>query len=84
MVASLLQVAFFGSPILWPATTVGQNSLIVQMNPIYHLLEIVRAPLLGESPTWLSWCVSLSSIVVGTLAAMLLFHRTCHRIVYWI
>jgi len=84
IVASFLQLAFFGTPILWPASTIGEHALVVQMNPLYHLIEIVRAPLLGEAPSWLSWSVSLGSIVVGAFTAMALFRRASRRIVYWL
>jgi lipopolysaccharide transport system permease protein len=84
IVASFLQLAFFGTPILWPASTIGEHALVVQMNPLYHLIEIVRAPLLGGAPSWLSWSVSLGSIVVGAFTAMALFRRASRRIVYWL
>jgi ABC-type polysaccharide/polyol phosphate export permease len=84
IVSSLLQLAFFGSPLLWPAATLGHHSIVVEANPVYHLVEIMRAPLLGVAPTWLSWCVSLGSIFPGSLAAITLFRRASRRIVYWL
>lgn len=84
IVSSLLQLFFFGSPILWPASTVGDHSIVVEANPVYHLVEIVRAPLLGAAPTGLSWCVSLGLVLPGSLAAIALFRRASRRIVYWL
>jgi ABC-type polysaccharide/polyol phosphate export permease len=84
IVGNLLQFAFFGTPILWPASTLGDHPIVAEANPLYHLIEIVRAPLLGEAPSWISWCVSLGSIIVGSLAAMALFRRASRRIAYWL
>jgi ABC-type polysaccharide/polyol phosphate export permease len=84
IVASLLQLAFFGTPILWPASTIGEHSLLVQLNPLFHLVEIVRAPLLGEAPQRISWLVSLGCIALGIFAATGLFRRAARRIVYWL
>ena len=47
IITSLLQVVYFVSPILWmPELLTGKKILILEFNPIYHLLEITRAPLI--------------------------------------
>ena len=84
IVASFLQLAFFGTPIIWPASTIGEQAMVVQLNPLYHLIEVVRGPLLGAVPSWHSWCVSFGLVIVGFFAAMILFRRASRRIVYWI
>ncbi len=50
IVANLLQVVFFSTPIIWQAKALGDAPLIAEINPIYHLVEVVRAPLLGRQP----------------------------------
>jgi ABC-type polysaccharide/polyol phosphate export permease len=84
IVANLLQVTFFSTPIIWQASTLGDSPLIAEINPIYHLIELVRAPLLGKQPEPLSWIVSVAVITVGSIFAMTLFRRVSLRIVYWI
>jgi ABC-type polysaccharide/polyol phosphate export permease len=84
IVANLLQVAFFSTPIIWQAKALGDAPLIAEVNPIYHLIEVVRAPLLGRPPEMLSWIVAVGVIVLGFIAAMTLFRRVSLRIVYWI
>jgi lipopolysaccharide transport system permease protein len=84
IVANLLQVAFFSTPIIWQARSLGDSPLIAEVNPLYHLIELVRAPLLGQPPEPLSWIVTVVVIAVGSVAAMALFRRVSHRIVYWI
>jgi ABC-type polysaccharide/polyol phosphate export permease len=84
IVVNLLQVVFFSTPILWQATGMAHKRILADLNPAYHLLELVRAPLLGEAPEILSWAVCAAILVGGTLAAALLFRRVSHRIVYWL
>jgi lipopolysaccharide transport system permease protein len=84
IIANLLQLAFFGTPILWPASTLSQSALIAELNPLYHLIEIVRTPLLGTAPAGASWFVTVGLVVVGSLLTAVLFRRASRRIVYWL
>lgn len=86
IVASVLQVGFYFTPIIWmPALLPGRlGSAIVDWNPLYHLLELVRAPLLGVMPAVSSWLVVGVTTVVGWGLTLLLFERVKHRIAYWL
>lgn len=84
IVASLIQVVFFITPILWrPATLVDYN-FIVDWNPFYHFLELVRAPLLGQVPDLLSWLVALGISIAGSMIAFLFLVRFRSRVAYWL
>src|SRR5262249_48052213 len=84
IVANVLQVVFFATPILWKANTLGDHPSMAEFNPVYHMIEVIRAPLLGGQPELLSWLVAAAVIVVGSTAATALFRRVSHRIVYWL
>jgi len=79
-----LQITVFATPIMWPASSLGGNMIIADVNPAYHLIELVRAPLTGGTPATLSWIVGIGLALVGPAAAMLLFWRRSRRIVYWL
>lgn len=83
IVASIVQVTFFMTPIIWSAAQIPQRTAFVALNPFYHFIEIARAPLLGGSGTWTNWltCVAIT-IVFGTIA-VLFFSRYRSRIPYW-
>ena len=53
IVANLLQIAFYVTPIIWMPSALSKRSdlLILEPNPVYHLMEIVRAPILGNLPS---------------------------------
>jgi ABC-type polysaccharide/polyol phosphate export permease len=84
IVGNLVQITFFATPILWRAESLGDKWLIADVNPMHHLIELVRAPLLGKAPEIWSWLVAIALLVVGLAAAVLLFRRVSRRIVYWL
>jgi ABC-type polysaccharide/polyol phosphate export permease len=60
-----MQVLFYVTPVLWPAEMLRTRRLswLVDINPFYHLLEIVRQPLLASRPA------SLDNYTIGLLVA---------------
>ena len=84
IVGMFVQIAMFATPIMWPVSSVGDNTLIVDINPVYHLIELVRAPLLGHSPGQLSWVVSVCMALGGSLLALSVFQASRRQIVYWL
>lgn len=51
LMGSILMFAFLFTPILWRASQAPSGSIqgfIARLNPLFHLVEVVRAPLLGE------------------------------------
>ena len=84
IVSTVVNILMFATPILWPVSTLGDLTIVADVNPVYHFIELVRAPLLGQPPHLLSWIVAIGTIVVGFIVAVLLFRRVEHRIVYWL
>ena len=86
IVSSILQVVFYLTPIMWmPSLLVGRRAVvIVDYNPMHHLLELVRAPLLGEYPTLMNWLVPIAISIVGCLGTLMLYNRTKKRIAFWL
>jgi ABC-type polysaccharide/polyol phosphate export permease len=84
LVGSLLQVLFFLTPVIWSTDLLGTRTWLVDANPAYHMIEIVRAPLLGRGAEPLSWLFVVVFSLAGTAAALLLLSRFRARIAYWI
>ena len=84
IVTSLVQIGFFLSPIIWKPEQVPARAVFVDSNPFFHLLNIVRQPLLGEIPSLRSWAFSLILVLAGLLLAALFFTRFRSRIAYWV
>ena len=85
LVTNLLQIALFLTPIFWsPDQLTGRAELLAQFNPLYHLIAIVREPLLGVAPAPLHWLVVGGITIVGWTLAVQTLTRFRHRIVYWL
>jgi len=85
IVANLLQVSFFVTPIMWDAQLLADRgrTLILELNPFYYLIEIVRSPMLGQSIDikfyWVSICISLTALLFGVITYL----RYKHRVMFY-
>jgi lipopolysaccharide transport system permease protein len=84
IVASLVQLAFFITPVMYQTKALGQRGWIAQFNPFFHFLQIVRAPLLGESLPLDSWIYALALSLLCGLVMLAMFSRYRARIAYWV
>lgn len=86
IIASLLQIAFYLTPIMWLPALLPQraSTYLLDLNPFYHLIQIVRAPLLGQEVSTLSWCISGGMAVLGWGVAILFYGYYKRRIAYWL
>ena len=80
IVASVMQIAFFVTPIIWKPVLVGANARFLPLNPFYSMLEIVRAPLLGSEASTLIWAAAIGYSVLLCGLAWLLFLRVRGRL----
>lgn len=80
---SIVQILFLVTPVLWSAEQL-RNKLIAEINPFYHLVEVVRLPLLGRVPAVETWAVALGITAAGWLVTLAFFIRFRERISYWI
>lgn len=85
VVKSLLQVIFFITPVMWTPDVLGPNKqFIVNFNPIYAVLELFRAPMMGKVPS-LNCLVGATLVtVVGLVVSASFFTKYRSRIIYWV
>lgn len=84
IIGSIVQVMFFITPVIWRPSMLPGRALLLDLNPFYHLLAVVRDPLLGQPPTAANWIAVLMITVAGWALALLLFAGYRWRIAYWI
>jgi len=83
-IGPVMQIMLFGTPVLWKPDLLGPElQRIAELNPLYHLLQIVRLPLLGEAPLETSWFFAAGLAAVGGLITLFIFGAVRDRIVYW-
>jgi ABC-2 type transport system permease protein/lipopolysaccharide transport system permease protein len=83
IVGSVVQVMFFITPIIWKPEMLPGRALILDLNPFYHFVEIVRGPLLGQPPSLENWVFALLVTLAGWLVAMFFYAAYRWRIPYW-
>lgn len=86
IVGSALQVIYYLTPIMWMPGHLSRRAgaYLVEFNPVYHVLAIVRTPLLGDLPDAEDWWVSLALAIAGWLVAIAFYGRYKRRIAYWL
>jgi lipopolysaccharide transport system permease protein len=86
IVASVLTIAFFVTPVMWfPELLPPQTAhFLLGYNPLYHLLQIVRLPLLGDFATFANWGLSAAFLVVGTALTSWAYSRFSKKIPFWL
>ena len=86
IVNSLIQVFFYITPVIWMPNALSSRSasLLVDPNPVYHLIQLVRAPILGSAPSGLDWGYSVAMALVGLMISSVFFGLYKRRIAYWL
>jgi lipopolysaccharide transport system permease protein len=85
LMAALFPVLWLMSPITIPpdAFRAARAGWLVDLNPVYYIVELVRAPLLrGEWPALHPVLVSTSVVAAVTLAAFAALAASGRRLVY--
>jgi len=79
------QLMFYITPIIWRVGDIStKRAYVAYLNPLYGLLEIIRAPLLGYPANAHAWSLALGSMVSGIIAWMLIFIPFRKRIPFWV
>jgi lipopolysaccharide transport system permease protein len=86
IVTSLLQVVFYLTPVIWMPKLLPERAgtYLLDSNPFFHMLEVVRAPLLGQMPSMTNWTVSLALATIGWTVTVVFFGRYRNRVAYWL
>ena len=85
VLASLIQLLFFLSPVLWiPSEMRGLGGRLMALNPIVHMLDVLRGPLIGEPFHLRSVVYLLASGVAGWAFTVVFFAKVRRRIVHYV
>lgn len=84
IINSVMQIAFFLTPVIWKPEQLGPLVWILPFSPFFDLIEIVRAPLLGEGLPVAAWIGALLYSAILFLLAWSFFIRARGRIAFWL
>ena len=85
-VGSILPIFFYLTPILWMPHSVSEKiaDKIIDFNPFYHMLSLVRAPLMGHAPSMNTWIYCIVAAILGWFLALVIYARGRDRVVFWL
>jgi ABC-type polysaccharide/polyol phosphate export permease len=85
LVASLITLLLIVTPIFWRAEQlVGTRQLMFKLNPIYYLVESLRAPLMGHEITLDTWIVLLILGIFSWTILATFYVRKKNKLIFWI
>lgn len=84
IINSVMQIAFFLTPIIWKPAQLGASAWLLPLSPFFDLIEIVRAPLLGEGLPVMAWVGALAYSAMVCGIAWLFFARARGRVAFWL
>ena len=85
LVGNIIQILMFVTPVFWFSSQLGPGAQpIITYNFMYHLVEVMRAPMLGAAPSLLSYAFTIAGAVIGWVVTFDLYARFRRRIPYWL
>lgn len=84
IVASIVQVMFFMTPIFWRPSMLPGRAVLLDGNPLYHLVTVMRSPLLGQAPALENWIAVMLIALVGWALTAAFYTAYRWRIAYWV
>jgi lipopolysaccharide transport system permease protein len=84
LVISLMGLLFMVTPVIWKPEILGQREYIAQLNPLTHLIALVRQPILGISPELLDWAVAGGVFFIFSFLAWLITRTFNSQVLLWV
>lgn len=90
VINSFIQLVFYLTPIVWSIDTVTAGDqhpwakFVLNLNPLYHYIQILRAPMIGQAVAPVSWLAVAVLTVVGWTLALLALRNYRARVSYWV
>ncbi|WP_342660334.1 hypothetical protein Rruber_00011 [Rhodococcus ruber] len=91
ILSSLTLLLFVLTPIMWTTQSLeaqggeaAKRVRLAEINPLFHYLDIIRAPMIGQDQQAYHWYIVLAITVVGWALALLALRKYRARVPYWV
>lgn len=86
ILSSVMTVMFYVTPVIWQPTLIpgGIAHLLLGLNPLYHFLQIIRNPILGQAPTLENWGLAIIMTLTAGFIAYFVARKFKNRLAYWV
>lgn len=84
IVLSVTQLLMFITPIFWQKEFLTKYHWITDLNPVFHILEILRNPLLGKPFPMYSLFFVFGILAFLITSTVILLYKYRNRVAYWV
>lgn len=85
MMSYVVQLLFYVTPVFWTVDHMSAKSRQwIELNPLTHQVDLLRAPLLGHAPAASDWIWVLGTTGALALIALTLLAVFRKRVVFWL
>lgn len=86
ILAALMTILFYVTPVIWKPSTLpdGPAQLVVYANPLASVLQVMRLPVLNESPDPLNWVIASLTALISLSIGAVVFSKFDKRIAFWV
>lgn len=84
IVSAILPLLMFISPVFYRPNYIPFSEVIIWFNPLSHLIEIVRSPLLGSAAPNFVIYTNVGMLLFGGGFTLWLFNKKLNRIAFWV
>lgn len=86
---SVVQLLFLMTPIIWNYDTLRAQGAtrwmkVIEFNPLFHYMDLMRMPLLGAHQSLRHWAVVLVLTAIGWACAAVAMRQYRARVAYWV
>ena len=84
LIASVIGPMMLLTPVIWRPEMLGSWIFLAWLNPITHFIEIIRAPLIGDTLNMTSVYVVILITLLNGFVSLLIYERFKNRLVFWL
>ena len=84
LASSIMAAGTLITPIMWKKDMLGKYENYVYFNPFTHIIEVVRAPLIGNSVELFVYLTNIFFIIIGFSLTYFLFKKKGSKLIYWV
>lgn len=84
VLAAAVSLGFLITPVIWTTDALAERAYIANLNPMTHLLGLVRLPLLGVQPPAESWYIAAAILVCLIATAVHAVRKYRYQVPFWL
>lgn len=84
IVNTIMPLMMFFTPVLYRADALPFSAKLIWLNPLAHMIEIIRDPLLGSEPKPIVVYTNIGLLIFGMAITLFLFNKKRDRVAMWV